>query len=330
MRGSEFAALRAFVNVVDHKNFARAAEQLRISASTLSETIRELEGRIGVRLLNRTTRSVSMTDAGMRLYARFKPALGEMEAAVQDVANLRSRPAGTLRLHIPRLAAMTYLEPILGPFHRAYPDIVLDVTVDDAVTDIVAAGYDIGVRLGELLDNDVVAFKLSGDFREVAVASPDYVARHGRPDSPADLLHHSCINWRQPGRTELYKWEFYRDGRWCAVAVDGPLVVSHRDLALAAALQGGWHRVLGRVPRSCPHRRGQAGAVAGGLVRHLPRLASLLSQAALYAFDRARLRRLHAAVSRGAAGRPRCRPGHRARALILADTPWPAVLAAHH
>jgi len=238
MRGSEFAALRAFVNVVDHKNFARAAEQLRISASTLSETIRELEGRIGVRLLNRTTRSVSMTDAGMRLYARFKPALGEMEAAVQDIANLRSRPAGTLRLHIPRLAAMTYLEPILGPFHRAYPDIVLDVTVDDAVTDIVAAGYDIGVRLGELLDNDVVAFKLSGDFREVAVASPDYVARHGRPDAPADLLHHSCINWRQPGRTELYKWEFYRDGRWCAVAVDGPLVVSHRDLALAAALQG--------------------------------------------------------------------------------------------
>ena len=191
-----------------------------------------------MRLLNRTTRSVSMTDAGMRLYTRFEPAMREMEVALRDVAELRSRPAGTLRLHIPRLAAITYLEPILGAFHRAYPDIVLDVTVDDAVIDIVEAGYDAGVRLGELLDRDVVAFKLSDDFRELAVASPDYVARHGRPHAPADLLQHSCINWRQPGSAEPYKWEFYQDGRWFAVAVHGPLVVSHRDLAIAAALQG--------------------------------------------------------------------------------------------
>jgi DNA-binding transcriptional LysR family regulator len=238
MRGSDYAELRAFVTVVSHGNFARAAAELRISASTLSQTIRELETRLGVRLLNRTTRSVSLTNAGARLHARFKPAMAEMEAAVQDVVNLRDTPAGTLRVHMSRTPAATYLEPILGRFHEAYPDIILDVTIDEAVTDIVEAGYDVGIRLGEFLEADMVAVKLGGEQRQLAVASPDYITRHGQPETPADLLHHHCINWRQPGSTGCYKWEFLKDGQWSAVAVSGPLVVSQRDMAVAAAVQG--------------------------------------------------------------------------------------------
>jgi DNA-binding transcriptional LysR family regulator len=238
MRGSQYAELKAFVTVVAHGNFARAAAELGMSASALSQTIRELETRLGARLLNRTTRSLSLTDAGARLHARFRPAMIEMEAAVDEVASLRDTPAGPLRVHMPSVAAATYLKPILGRFHEAYPDIVLDVTVDDRVVDIVEAGYDVGARLGEYLQADMVGVKLGGEQRQLVVASPDYVARHGRPATPADLLAHRCINWRQPGSAGLYRWEFEKDGRWFAVAVNGPLVVSQRDMALAAAVQG--------------------------------------------------------------------------------------------
>lgn len=238
MRGSDYAELRAFAAVVAHGNFARAAAELRISASTLSQTIRALEARLGVRLLNRTTRSLSVTEAGQRLHARFKPAMAEMEAAVEDAIGLRDRPAGTLRVHMPSVAAATYLEPVLGRFHEAYPDIVLDVTIDDAATDIVAAGYDIGARLGEFLEADMVAVRLGGEQRQLAVASPDYISRHGRPETPADLLQHRCINWRRPGTAGPYAWEFGKDGQWFSVAVNGPLIVSRRDMAIAAAVQG--------------------------------------------------------------------------------------------
>jgi DNA-binding transcriptional LysR family regulator len=238
MRGSDYAELRAFVAVVAHGNFARAAAELGISASTLSQTIRTLEARLGVRLLNRTTRSVSLTDAGARLHARFRPAMLEMEAAVQHVMDVRDTPAGTLRVHMPSVAAATYLRPVLGRFRDAYPDIVLDVTIDDAATDIVAAGYDVGARLGEFLEADMVAVRLGGEQRQLIVASPDYIIRHGRPKTPADLLRHRCINWRRPGSSGPYKWEFFADGQWFAVTVSGPLIVSHRDMAVAAAVQG--------------------------------------------------------------------------------------------
>jgi DNA-binding transcriptional LysR family regulator len=238
MRGSQYAELKALVTVVAHGNFARAAAELGMSASALSQTIRELETRLGVRLLNRTTRSLSLTDAGARLHARFKPAMIEMEAAVADVASLRDTPAGPLRVHMPSVAAAAYLKPVLGRFHEAYPDIVLDVTIDERVVDIVEAGYDVGARLGEYLQADMVSVKLGGEQRQLVVAAPDYVARHGRPATPADLLAHRCINWRQPGSAGLYRWEFLKDGRWFAVAVNGPLVVSRRDMAIAAAVQG--------------------------------------------------------------------------------------------
>jgi DNA-binding transcriptional LysR family regulator len=238
MRGSEFAELRAFVTIVEQGNFARAAAHLRISPSTLSQTIREFEKRLGVRLLNRTTRSVSMTDAGQRLLARFKPALEEMQAAVLDVQNLRDKPAGTVRLHTPRKAASLLVEPHLGRFAKFHPDILLDITIDDAVVNLVEAGFDVGIRLGELLEDDMVAVKLGNDIRMCAVASPDYIAKHGHPKNPGELHDHRCINWRWAGKNGIYNWEFFKDGHWTSVAVNGPLIVSCSDMAISAAVQG--------------------------------------------------------------------------------------------
>jgi DNA-binding transcriptional LysR family regulator len=238
MRGSEFAELKAFACVAAHANFARAAVDLGMSPSTLSQMIRALETRLGVRLLNRTTRSVALTHAGSRLLARFKPAMDEMDAAIHDVADLRDSPSGVLRVHASQRPASLFLEPVLGAFHRAYPNILLDLTVDEAVTDIVEAGYDVGIRLGEFIAADMVAVRLSDEQRQIAVASPAYLKQYGRPDTPADLLHHRCINWRQPGASGCYSWEFLTNGRWSSVAVKGPLIVSHRELAVSAAVQG--------------------------------------------------------------------------------------------
>jgi len=238
MRGSEFADLRAFVAIIEEGNFSRAAARLRISPSTLSQTIRQLEARIGVQLLNRTTRSTAPTEAGKRLFDRFKPALGEMEAALGEVRNLQGAPSGTVRLVLPRLALASLVEPYLGDFYKKYPDITLELGINDAMIDIVGDGFDIGITLGELLEKDMIAVKLGPDLRQVAVASPDYLAQYGRPHIPADLLGHNCINWRKPGSNKIYNWEFNEDGRWFNVAVNGTLIVSHRDTALIAAAQG--------------------------------------------------------------------------------------------
>ena len=238
MRGSEYAQLKAFATVVAQGSFARAAAELSVSPSTLSQTIRQLETKLGIRLLNRTTRSLSLTDAGERLYARFTPAMAEMDAAVDEVMTFGDRPAGVLRVHIPSAPAAAYLEPVLGPFHARYPEIVLDVTVEDSVPNLVEAGFDVSIRPGNALEADMIAVGLGGEQRQLVVGSPDYLARHGRPKEPADLTRHRCINWRQPGSVGIYKWEFVKDDRWFAVAVDGPLVVSDRGMAVAAAVQG--------------------------------------------------------------------------------------------
>ena len=170
--GAASTRFKAFATIVLHGTFARAAAELGVSASTLSQTIRELETRLGVRLLNRSTRSLSLTDAGQRLHARFRPTMLEMEAAAADVMSLRDRPAGTVRIHIPSAPAAAYLEPVLGRFHTAYPDIVLDVTVEDTVPDIVGSGYDLGVRLGKSLEADMVAVKLGGEQRRASSSRP--------------------------------------------------------------------------------------------------------------------------------------------------------------
>jgi DNA-binding transcriptional LysR family regulator len=238
MRGSEFADLQAFAAIARHGHFARAAAELGVSPSALSQTMRHLEERLGVRLLHRTTRSVALTEAGARLLERLVPVFEGLDAALEGLNAFRERPTGTLRLTAPRSATAHFLQPLFVRFHEKYPDVVLDITVDDAVVDIVAAGFDAGLRLGERLEQDMVAVKLGGPLRQLAVASPGYLARHGTPRTPEELLNHTCINWRQSGSLAVYPWEFARDGKWFEVAVKGPLILNDRRLAIDAAMEG--------------------------------------------------------------------------------------------
>lgn len=235
---SDFGALRAFVAVAEALSFSRAADGLNLSPSALSQTVRGLEDRLGARLLNRTTRSVSLTDTGRALLERVRPALEELDAAVGQLRASDGRPAGTVRIHAFRIAAALFLEPMLAVFARDYPEIVLDITVDDSIVDIVAAGFDAAIRLGEVIERDMVALRLGPELRQFAVASPIYLAAHGTPATPQDLLRHRCIRWRWPGHELPYAWEFCEDGRWFTVAVDGPLIASSRDFGVSAAVSG--------------------------------------------------------------------------------------------
>ena len=238
MRGTDFANLNAFAAVVEQGSFVRAAAHLGVTPSALSQTIRQVEERLGVRLLNRTTRSVAPTAVGERLYQRFRPSVEELEAAVAEAVSTRDRPAGMLRINAPRSAAIGLIAPRLGRFHRSNPDVVLDVMVDDRLTDIVAGRYDAGIRLGERLEKDMVAVRLTDEMEMMAVASPDYVARFGTPQTPDDLHAHACLNWRWPSDGSLYRWEFEEDGREFEVAVDGPLIANDVEVVLQAAIQG--------------------------------------------------------------------------------------------
>ena len=238
MRGSDFAELKAFVAVVERRSFARAAEHLGLSPSALSQTIRQLEGRIGARLLNRTTRSVAPSTSGERLYQRIAPLFREMAVAVAEAAEATGRMSGTLRINTLGIAARTIIAPRLSRFHRAHPDVVLDIVVDDALADIVAGRFDAGIRVGGQLQKDMVAVRLTPDLNMVAVASPDYIARRGAPKSPAELHEHACINWRLQTDGRHYRWEFKKRGRRLEVAVDGPVVTNHADIGIGAALSG--------------------------------------------------------------------------------------------
>lgn len=240
MRRAEYARLRAFMAVAEQGNFARAAGELRLSPSTLSQVIQDLEKELGSRLFHRTTRRVSLTEGGARLLAKLKPAMAALDEALEEIQGADDRPSGTVRLHIPHAALEQYLLPLLGEFHSIYPRIALDISANDAAINIVQEGFDVGVRLGEYLEPNMVAAPLGGQMRQLAVAAPSYIAKYGMPKEPADLQQHRCINWRwhQPGGYGLYEWEFVKDRHKVAVAVDGPLTVSHRYIGLAAALQG--------------------------------------------------------------------------------------------
>lgn len=238
MRGSDFAELRAFVAIVERQSFARAAELLGLSPSALSQTIRQLEGRIGARLLNRTTRSVAPSATGELLYRRIAPLFREMAAAVADAGEATGRMSGTLRINTLGIAARTFIAPRLARFHRAHPDVVLDIVVDDALADIVRGRFDAGIRVGGQLEKDMVAVRLTPDMKMMAVASPDYLSRRGTPTSPAELHEHACINWRLEMDGRHYRWEFEKQGHRLDVAVDGPVITNHADVGIAAALGG--------------------------------------------------------------------------------------------
>jgi DNA-binding transcriptional LysR family regulator len=238
MRGAEFAELKAFAAVVERASFARAADHLGLSPSALSQTVRQLEARLGVRLLNRTTRSVAPTEAGLRLHERIAPMMQEMDAAVAEAVAATGRTAGTLRINTLGMAARKIIAPRLGRFHRAHPDVVLDIVIDDSLSDIVAGRFDAGIRVGERLEKDMAAVRLTPDVEMLALASPDYLARRGEPRTPADLHRHACINWRFPGSGRIYRWEFERKGNKFEMAVEGPIIANHQDVVVEAALQG--------------------------------------------------------------------------------------------
>jgi DNA-binding transcriptional LysR family regulator len=238
MRGSEFAELKAFVAVVERASFARAAAQLGLSPSAVSQTIRQLEARLGVLLLNRTTRSVAPTAAGTRLHERVAPMILEMDAAVAEAVAATGRTAGPLRINTLGMAAKKIIAPRLGAFHRAHPEVVLDIVIDDGLSDIVAGRFDAGIRVGERLEKDMIAIRLTPDVKMLALASPDYLAARGAPSTPADLRDHACINWRFPGSGRIYRWEFEKKGKKLEISVEGPLVSNHQDIVVEAALQG--------------------------------------------------------------------------------------------
>jgi DNA-binding transcriptional LysR family regulator len=239
---AELGDLTAFVAVARSGGFRDAARVTGGSASSLSEAVRRLETRLGVRLLNRTTRSVAPTEAGARLLDRLGPALGEVEAALDVVNGFRDRPAGKLRLNVPVSAAKLVLPRIVPPFLAAYPEICLEVIAEDSFVDILAAGCDAGIRYDERLEQDMIAIPIGPRVQRYATAAaPAYLDRHGRPDHPRELLGHACLRGRFASGAMLV-WEYERDGEVVKVEPTGPLIVSvgtATSLAVDTAIGGG-------------------------------------------------------------------------------------------
>ncbi len=238
---ADLGDLSAFVTVARAGGFRDAARLTGVSASSLSEAVRRLEAKLGVRLLNRTTRSIAPTEAGARLIERLAPALGEVEAALDVVNAFRDRPAGTLRLNVPANVARIVLPPIIAPFLKAYPDIRLEVIVEDGFVDVLAAGCDAGIRYDERLEQDMIAVPIGPRVQCFATAaSPAYLDLRGRPQHPRDLLHHACLRG-QFASGAAPPWEFERYGEVVRVDPGGPLVVrlgAAVDLAVSAAVAG--------------------------------------------------------------------------------------------
>jgi DNA-binding transcriptional LysR family regulator len=237
MRKLGFAEMNAFVATAEHASFAKAAVQLGVSRSALSETIRGLEEKLGVRLLNRTTRSVAPTEVGERLLAELRPALDGFDAALESINVFRDKPAGHLRITVPRPAAKTIIEPILSRFLFAYPAISLEIVADSALIDIVRDRFDAGIRPGHRVERDMIAVRVGEDARPTIVASPAYLRSYSNPKMPADLSQHNCIRQRFASGA-IPHWFFEKKGKRLEVAVKGSLIVSESDLAIRAALDG--------------------------------------------------------------------------------------------
>jgi DNA-binding transcriptional LysR family regulator len=233
----ELSVLSAFLTVAEQRSFTRASKQLNISASALSRSVRQLEEQLGVRLLTRSTRSVSPTHAGEQLIAHLRPAFDGIRSTLANLSELQSRPAGRVRLLCCRLAVQNVLVPRLGEFVRRYPHVELDITTDDQRVDLASAGYDVGIQFGEYIADDMVRVRVSPDLRPAVVGAPAYFEAHPKPTSPSDLSTHRCIRFRHRGES-VYKWELDRGDTSLAMAVDGPLILDDLDLVIQVALEG--------------------------------------------------------------------------------------------
>lgn len=238
MKRDELNDLAAFVVVADEMSFTRAAAKLEMSPSALSHAMKSLEDRLGLQLLARTTRRVSTTEAGDRLLKTLRPAFADINTELAALNELRDKPAGTLRITTPRHAATSILCPVLPSFLAAYPEVRVEVTIDERLTDIIESRYDAGIRLGEKVAKDMIAVRVGLDLQTAVVGSPAYFADHPVPKNPQDLASHRCINYRFMTSGGLYPWEFEQEGRSFQVRVNGSLVFNDSDLILALALAG--------------------------------------------------------------------------------------------
>ncbi len=238
MRGRDWSELAAFAAVAEERSFTRAAARLGVSPSALSHSLRSLEARLGVRLLNRTTRSTAPTEAGEALLARLRPALGEVEAALEGLNAGRDRPAGRLRISAHRTAAMHTVLPRLAAFTRDNPEITVELAVDDSLADIVAGRFDAGVRHEQRLEQDMVAVRIGGPVPVVVAASPAYLREHGTPLTPDDLPRHRRLGYRYTSSGALHRWAFEHEGRSFTVEPGGPLLSNDVDVLLQGALDG--------------------------------------------------------------------------------------------
>lgn len=238
MKRDELNDLAAFVVVADEMSFTRAAAKLGMSASALSHAMRSLEDRLGLRLLARTTRKVSTTEAGERLLRTLRPAFEDISAELTALSELRDKPGGTVRITTFKHAATSILSPMLPGFLETYPDIRVEITIDEGLTDIISSRYDAGIRFDEKVAKDMISVRISSEVRWATVGSPVYFAHHPIPKTPQELAEHRCINYRYTTSGGLYLWEFQQDGRSFQVRVDGSLIFNDSDLILAAALAG--------------------------------------------------------------------------------------------
>lgn len=238
MRAADYAELAVFVAVAEERSFRRGAARLGVTSSRASHALRSLEARLGTKLLNRTTRSVAITEAGRALLAALAPSMTTIAAALEAASHHDGRPRGVLRLNVPRLAISMIFAPVLARYATAYPEVVLEVTVSEGLEDVVGDGFDAAVRLGEHLDEDMIAVPLTAPFKTAVVGSPSYFESNAPPDHPRALVAHRCIQCRSgPDRT-LYRWEFERDGDAIVVDVTGPVITDSVELMMQAALDG--------------------------------------------------------------------------------------------
>lgn len=237
-RRDAFAGLTEFLAVADHKSFRAASAALRVTPAAVSQAVKALETRVGMPLFIRTTRSVALSESGERLLARLRPAAREISDAIDEVADLSHRPAGELRLSVPRIALDLVIYPLLPKFRREFPDIRVEIDVQDASIDLGTSGMDAGIRIGRFIELDMVAVRLTPDFRWRILGAPAYLAERGRPMRPRDLLGHDCIGYRFPAAKHLYRWQFKEDGRDISVDVPGGIIVNDHLTMIALARAG--------------------------------------------------------------------------------------------
>jgi DNA-binding transcriptional LysR family regulator len=238
----QLAELTAFVAVAEHRSFTKAAAQVGIALPTMSQTIRSLEDRLGVRMFNRTTRSVALTEAGNRLLAEVHPIMESIDHAIENVNAFREKPMGMLRLAVDRPAAAIFRSllpaPLIAPFLAEYPDIRFEISVDDMHSDIVRGRFDAGIRVGHRIERDMTILRLLDEFKVRAVAAPVYLANRPKPALPKDLHAHNCIRYRKPWDGSIQHWLFTKGKQHAEVAVEGSLTVNDADVVLSSALDG--------------------------------------------------------------------------------------------